>query len=109
MESKKNSASLITYRFFDFDNSRVCIGGIETYTYDLSQLLISEGYDVTVCILTPENRLMQSVEYRGITIKEMHRPKGKNNKKDPEWILPGFSAPLRRKFPRIIIMEITVK
>ena len=37
MNAMKQIATILTYRFFDFDNNVVRIGGIETYT--LGELL----------------------------------------------------------------------
>ena len=51
----QKTASIFTYRFFDFENNTVRIGGIETYTLDLSLLLAKMGYVTTVYTAIEEN------------------------------------------------------
>ena len=41
--------AILYYQFLDEDGRQRRIGGVETYIYNLSRLLASKGYDVTVC------------------------------------------------------------
>ena len=67
--SKK--ASIFTFRFFDFEKNEVRIGGIETYTNDLAQLLLGEGYDTTVYIPIDGVGEYKSGLYKGIKVQEI--------------------------------------
>lgn len=42
------SVSIIYWRYYDFNNSRKFIGGIETYIYRLSKVLLNRQVDVTI-------------------------------------------------------------
>ena len=68
-------ATIFTYRFYDFEKEIVRIGGIETYTLDLSLLFVKMGYDTTVYIA--QNGLLEYKEckYKGFSIKEIEKGK----------------------------------
>ncbi len=75
----KQVATIFTYRFFDFDNKIVRIGGIETYTLDLALLLTKMGYDTTVYIALEKETNLQEDTYRGFKIKEIAKGKSFNH------------------------------
>ena len=60
-------------RFFDFENNTVKIGGIETYTLDLSLLLVKMGYEATVYTAINKNSDFNECTYRGFRIKEISK------------------------------------
>lgn len=72
------TASIFTYRFFDFEKNLVRIGGIETYTLDLSLLLTKMGYDTTVYIALDKTGDMSECKYNGFKIKEFSKGKDFN-------------------------------
>lgn len=74
----QKTASIFTYRFFDFENNTVKIGGIETYTLDLSLLLVKIGYDTTVYTAIDKNSDFKECTYRGFRIKEISKGKSFN-------------------------------
>ena len=74
----QKTASIFTYRFFDFENNTVRIGGIETYTLDLSLLLAKMGYETTVYTAIEKNSDFNECTYRGFRIKEISKGKSFN-------------------------------
>lgn len=68
---KAKIASIFTYRFFDFTNNVVRIGGVETYTYDLAMLLIKLGYDTSVYIASEKKVDYNRCNFKGIDIIEI--------------------------------------
>lgn len=74
----RKTASIFTYRFFDFENNTVRIGGIETYTLDLSLLLAKMGYETTVYTAIEKNSDFNECTYRGFRIKEISKGKSFN-------------------------------
>ena len=71
----KQLATIFTYRFFDFDNNVVRIGGIETYTLDLSLLLVKMGYETTVYTAIDATTEYNECIYKGFKIKEIEKGK----------------------------------
>lgn len=71
----KMIASIFTYRFFDFENKTVRIGGIETYTLDLSLLLTKMGYETTVYTALNNITSPNEGEYKGFKITEISKDK----------------------------------
>lgn len=68
-------ATIFTYRFYDFEKEVVRIGGIETYTLDLSLLLVKMGYDTTVYIAQNGLQEYKECKYKGFSIKEIEKGK----------------------------------
>lgn len=70
-------ASIITYRFFDFDTNSVKIGGAETYINDLAQLLVKSQFETTVFVFEkkPASECRQQI-FHGFKVREF--PKIKN-------------------------------
>jgi glycosyltransferase involved in cell wall biosynthesis len=70
-------ASIITYRFFDFDTNSVKIGGAETYINDLAQLLVKSQFETTVFVFEKKSasECRQQI-FHGFKVREF--PKIKN-------------------------------
>lgn len=68
-------ATIFTYRFFDFENEKVRIGGIETYTLDLALLLTKIGYETTVYTALDNVDTFNECNYKGFKIKEISKGK----------------------------------
>ena len=75
----KKIASILTYRFFDFDNDKVRIGGIETYNLDLALLLTKEGYETSVYIGVEETQNLREAQHMGFNVKEVNKGGSFNN------------------------------
>lgn len=75
MNTMKQIATILTYRFFDFDKNIVRIGGIETYTLDLSLLLVKMGYETTVYTAIDATAEYSECVYKGFKIKEIEKGK----------------------------------
>lgn len=71
----KNKAIILTYRFFDFNNNVVRIGGIETYTLDLALLLVKMRYETTVYTALDSSDNYNECVYKGFKIKEIEKGK----------------------------------
>lgn len=69
----KKYVTIFTYRFFDFDNKIVRIGGIETYTLDLALLFTKMGYETTVYTALDGNAEYKECTYKGFKIKEIKK------------------------------------
>lgn len=74
----KNIASIFTFRFFDFEKNEVRIGGIETYTLDLSFLFLKMGFETTVFVLSDDCTDTRECVYKGIKVKEISKGKSYN-------------------------------
>lgn len=71
----KKYVTIFTYRFFDFDNKIVRIGGIETYTLDLALLFTKMGYETTVYTAIDATTEYNECIYKGFKIKEIEKGK----------------------------------
>ena len=71
----KKTANIFTYCFFDFENNIVRIGGAETYTLNLANLLVRMGYETTVYISLDKADNFKETIYNGFKIKEIAKGK----------------------------------
>jgi len=71
-------ASIITYRFFDFNTNSVKIGGAETYINDLAELLVKSNFDTSVIVFEKKPVIECKQElFHGFKVREF--PKIKKN------------------------------
>lgn len=79
MNTMKQIATIFTFRFFDFEKNEVRIGGIETYTLDLSFLFMKMGFETTVVVLSDDCSSPKECNYKGINVKEIVKERSYNN------------------------------
>ena len=71
----KKRAHIFTFRFFDFENNTVRIGGTETYSLNLAKLLVRMGYETTVYISLDKKDNLNETMYNGFRVKEIAKGK----------------------------------
>ena len=71
----KKTAHIFTFRFFDFENNTVRIGGTETYSLNLAKLFVRMGYETTVYISLDKKENLNETMYNGIRVKEIAKGK----------------------------------
>ena len=69
------TASIFTFRFFDFEKNCVRIGGTETYSLNLATLFTRMGYDTTVYISLNKPDKLNECTYHGFKVKEVAKGK----------------------------------
>ena len=69
----KKKANIFTFRFFNFENNTIRIGGTETYTQNLAKLLVRMGYETTVYVSLNDDSNLNETTYNGFRIKEISK------------------------------------
>jgi len=58
--------------FFDFDQKRISIGGVQTYVQNLAKLAVSLGFEIQIYLLS-KNKDQQEYKYKGYKIFTIHK------------------------------------
>lgn len=65
-----NKVFILHSKFFDYNGEKFSIGGVETYIYNLSKLLMKNNYEVTIYQFANENfeKKYQDINIKGIKV-----------------------------------------